>query len=352
MSKIYLIHLLCLFHISCIHLDRKTPSQNTRMTQPQKTLLPIVMDQSQQRSPQGDLNLQSLILHKSMDNRENTFFDGPAIDSFGNYYVANLNNPGTIFRRTSNDSNFTLWLTLPGKSYISSIRVGANNTMFITDFFNHCIYSVNLSETNAEPQLYFQGKDFFAQPNDLAVAKDSTLFISDPVWSKSKNNFTGAIYKLTANRELIQIASNLNAANGIDLNEDETKLYYSESKSGNLMMIDLTTFSKISGDKPKNLNAQLFYKFEPDTVDGIQTDTNGNIYVTRITKGKIDIISSEGKLIGTIALSEMDPTNITIGGTEGNQLLVSIRQNSTLELFQLSGVIGRQWKIIMNSTQP
>lgn len=63
-------------------------------------------------------------------------------------------------------------------------------------------------------------------------------------------------------------------------------------------------------------------------VDGMKTDINGNLFVSRYTYGNRDhvaIFSPEHELIGKIYLSFPNPTNVEFGGADGKTLYI-VRQ--------------------------
>jgi hypothetical protein len=74
------------------------------------------------------------------------------------------------------------------------------------------------------------------------------------------------------------------------------------------------------------LSPWLVRRFADFDVDGLRTDTPGNLYVARILKGTIAGLTPAGKLKREIALKAKEPTNLAFGGTDGKTVFVTQRQ--------------------------
>ena len=70
---------------------------------------------------------------------------------------------------------------LPPGSIGVSIRFGRDRRMYVADYKSHNIF-VFLPGANL-PRVYFHS-DKFNQPNDMALARDGTLYASDPNWRR------------------------------------------------------------------------------------------------------------------------------------------------------------------------
>lgn len=244
--------------------------------------------------------------------------EGPSADRTGRVYVANVGKRGTIGHFQAGDLGPTTWLTLPDDGASASTRMGPDGRLWIADYRKHRMYSV--APGGNELRLEFESSEL-NQPNDFTFAEDGTVYLSDPSWNKKK---VGRIFKWDRTNGLQLVADDLKAVNGIDLLPGEKTLVYSESISGRLMKIELPD------GKPETL-----FKFKPDTVDGIRVDNQGNIYVTRITQGAIDVISSSGEQIEKIALQGKEPTNLNFGGPDGRTMYVTLRDLDAIEIFRV-----------------
>jgi gluconolactonase len=244
--------------------------------------------------------------------------EGPAVDPKGNLYVVNFGKKGTIGIIRPNQAP-QLWLTLPEGSVGNSIRFNKDGRMFVADYKEHKVFSIDIVSKKIE--LLFQKKEM-NQPNDMAISSKNVIYLSDPNWRQHKKGCIW-IYK---DGKVQKAADRLAAVNGIDLNPAESNVYFSESISGSIFSMEIKTDAL--------QNKKLFYKFEPDTVDGIRFDSSGNLFVARILKGKIDVLSPKGNLIRSVPLNGKDPTNLAFGGPDGKTVYVTLRDKGYIESFR------------------
>ena len=74
----------------------------------------------------------------------------------------------------------------------------------------------------------------------------------------------------------------------------------------------------------------------------MRCDAAGNLYVTRWGSGLVVKISPEGKLLETIKLQGMKPTNIAFGGKDGKTAYVTLADRGNVETFRVE-TPGRSW---------
>lgn len=273
---------------------------------------------SPDRAPQSTRETFYQAEHLFVPISQGKMLEGPAADKDGRVYVSNVGKRGTIGVWNPGDLAPTPWLTLPDGGASAATRMGPDGRLWIADYRKHRLYSVALGGN--ELRLEFEGPEL-NQPNDFTFAQDGTIYLSDPSWSSKKK---GRIYKWDRNQGLQLLVDDVRAANGIDLLPQEKALVYSESISGRLMKVELPD------GKP-----QMLFKFEPDTVDGLRVDQEGRIYVTRITKGRIDVISPQGERLHSIELQGKEPTNLNFGGPDGRTMYVTLRDLDAIEIFRV-----------------
>ena len=69
-------------------------------------------------------------------------------------------------------------------------------------------------------------------------------------------------------------------------------------------------------------------------IDGLRTDAEGNLFVARILKGTVAVLTPQGKLTREIKLSASEPTNLAFGGSDGKTIFVTQRQGGFVESFR------------------
>src|SRR6202051_2936397 len=218
---------------------------------------------------------------------EYTFgIEGPAVDERGNLYVVNFGKPGTIGKVAAGASQSELFAVLPEGSVGNAICFDHEGRMFVADYKKHNVFLV--SPDGKDVKTYFHSEDF-NQPNDLTVAADGTIYASDPHWKRHDGQIwrisksaSGEIIgeKMTADRKM-------STTNGIDLSPDGNTLYVGESDTREIWAYRI--------DGPRLVSPRLIKRFDDFGIDGLRTDTAGNLLVARILKGTIAVLSPEGK---------------------------------------------------------
>lgn len=293
----------------------------------------LVASASVPRMPQATTETLFVSQAITPNNQFGKGIEGAAVDNDGNLFVVNFggnNSIGVVFP----NEKAKLWLELPAAEAANAIRFNSQNEMFVADRKTHQLLKFNL--TTKKSEVWAQNNRM-NQPNDMAFARNGDLYLSDPSWNSKKS---GNIWRIGTSvdsvREFHKVAGNLRAVNGIDLSPDEKKLYYSESISGSIFVFD------ILGGKLKN--RRLLIKLEPNTVDGLRTDSAGNLFVARITLGRIDRLSPSGALLNSIKTVGQDPTNLAFGGVDGRSVYVTIRDGGYIESFRTEAP-GREWQL-------
>jgi sugar lactone lactonase YvrE len=265
---------------------------------------------------------------------EYTFgIEGPAVDQQGNLYVVNFGKPGTIGKLSAGASQSELFATLPEGSIGNAIRFDRQGRMFVADYKKHNIFVV--SPDGKDVETYFHSDDF-NQPNDMTIANDGTIYASDPHWkqhdgqiwriSKSAGgNVVGE--KMTADRRM-------STTNGIDLSPDGKTLYVGESDTREIWSYRI--------DGTRLLAPRLLQRFDDFDIDGLRTDTEGNLLVARILKGTVVMLTADGKLKREIKLNAKEPTNLAFGGHDGKTVFVTQRQGGFIESFRADR-LGREY---------
>lgn len=264
--------------------------------------------------------------------------EGPAVDAAGNLYAVNfIGQPearstglgeknttqiadsykGTIGKVTP-EGVASLYFTLPAGSVGNGIRFDRQGRMYIADYTGHNIWRYDgktLSLFSHQPRMH--------QPNDLAITDNGVLFASDPNWK----NGTGQLWKILPDGHSVLIEANMGTTNGIEVSRDQKFLYVNESAQRRIWVYQLDNAYQVSAKK-------LLIEFPDFGLDGMRSDSQGNLYVARYGKGVIAKISPEGKLLSEITLQGKFPTNVTFDPTE-QWLYVTMQQRGAIERISL-----------------
>lgn len=255
--------------------------------------------------------------------------EGPAVDAGGQLYVVNYKRLGTIGRLAPGEPRSQLFAVLPAGSIANGIRFHRDGRMFVADYKKHNVFVFEPGQT--EPRVYFSSPDF-TQPNDLAIADDGTLYASDPNFARR----SGRVWRIRAGQngdalgEPMVPGRRMGVTNGIDLSPDGRTLYVSKSESCELWAYRL--------DGSKLVEPRLVRKFVKSSnseLDGLRTDIDGRVYVTRPGDGLVALVTPDGALVREIRLLGRSPTNLAFGGPDGQTLYVTQSDGGYVESFRV-----------------
>ncbi|MBM1105193.1 SMP-30/gluconolactonase/LRE family protein [Aurantibacter crassamenti] len=244
--------------------------------------------------------------------------EGPAVDANGNLYAVNFQEEGTIGIVDSKGVG-SIFANLPEGSVGNGIRFDKSGNMFIADYKGHNVLYVK--KGSKEVSVWAHNAEM-SQPNDLAMAPNGTIYLSDPNWAES----TGRIWMVNASKEIILLEENMGTVNGIEVSPDGKKLYANESVQLKIWEYDINADGTIS-------NKQEFMSFNDFGMDGMRCDSQGNLYITRYGKGTVLIVSSAKKILKEVQLKGKKPSNITFGGSDGKTCYVTMADRGCFESF-------------------
>ena len=181
--------------------------------------------------------------------------------------------------------------------------------------------------TARRSRTWFHSDDF-NQPNDLTIAADGTIYASDPNWKRRD----GRIWRISKSADGRVLGEKMTAerpmstTNGIDLSPDGKTLYVGESDTREIWSYRI--------DGTRLVAPKLIKRFWDFGIDGLRTDAEGNLFVARILKGTVAVLTPQGKLTREIKLSASEPTNLAFGGSDGKTIFVTQRQGGFVESFR------------------
>jgi sugar lactone lactonase YvrE len=265
----------------------------------------------------------SKLQKESIDfTKENGFtsgIEGPAVDFEGNLYAVNFKEQGTIGIIDSN-GKANVFTKLLGKSIGNGIRFDQKGNMYIADYVGHNVFMIK--KGTKEPIVWAHNPEM-SQPNDLAIAPNGTIYLSDPNWSES----TGRIWMVNSQKEITLLEENMGTTNGIEVSHDGKNLYVNESVQRTIWKYDIQEDGSIA-------NKSKFTNFADFGMDGMRCDAKGNLFVTRYEKGTVVVLSDKGKIINEIELTGKNPSNITFGGSDGKTCFVTLADRGCIESFR------------------
>ncbi|HEX7763430.1 MAG TPA: SMP-30/gluconolactonase/LRE family protein, partial [Cellvibrio sp.] len=157
----------------------------------------------------------------------------------------------------------------------------------------------------------------FNSPNDIAIAKDGTIYFTDPAFQRDAapggQEKTG-VYRVATDGTVTLIDDTISNPNGIALSPAEDVLYVNGGGEQGL----LRAYPIIDGvpQAGKDLITGL------SIPDGMAIDCQGNIYLTEHIARKLRVYTPAGEQIAQ-AETDANLTNAAFGGVEGKTLYLT-----------------------------
>ncbi len=245
--------------------------------------------------------------------------EGPAVNAEGDLFAVNIKEEGTI-GIVNQKGEGEIYLRLPEGSIGNGIRFDLEGNMFIADYLGHKIYRVKKNTRNLE--VWAQDATM-NQPNDLAIAPNHYIYLSDPNWSKG----SGKIWMVDPSQKISLLEDNMGTTNGIEISPDGKRLYVNESVQRKVWQFDIKDDGSLHHKKE-------LISFPDFGLDGMRCDVKGNLYITRYDKGTVVVVSPDGKVLNEIKLKGKKPSNISFGGKDGKTCFVTMADRGCIETFR------------------
>jgi gluconolactonase len=249
---------------------------------------------------------------------DDRFFEGPSWDPQGNhlYFTAFAKDNEQVLRLDS-PGKVTLWMD--HTQGINGTYLSRDRRLLAAQAFGHNLLSLKIGPDGPADQKVlasaFEGVPFL-QPNDVAESPATGgIYFSDPNF---KGKTHSAVYYLSPAGTLRRIIENLKLPNGLEVSNDGTTLYVSDSFEKRIYSYPILADGSVN-------QAEVKIFFDPVTEntadpDGMCTDEQGNLYFAM--RGGVWVVSKEGKSLGLIPVPEFT-SNVTFGGTDGQTLYIT-----------------------------
>jgi gluconolactonase len=243
---------------------------------------------------------------------EFSFTEGPAADAKGNVYFTDQPNDRIMIWSTSD--TLTTFMQPAGRS----------NGMFFDrqGFLWSCADEKNelwriSPDKKIEVVLNEYNGKLLNGPNDLWIAPDGSLFLTDPFykrpWWKHSNmpQEIQCVYYLSSDHKILnRVTEDLGQPNGIVGTPDGKTLYVADIGRNKTWSYTINKDGSLG-------NKKLFCEMGSD---GMTMDAEGNIYLTG--KG-VTIFDKTGKLLGNIEIPESWTANVCFGGKDRKSLFIT-----------------------------
>lgn len=154
----------------------------------------------------------------------------------------------------------------------------------------------------------------FNRPNDIAVSSGGMVYFTDPK-SYDKDIYDGRVFRTDPNTgKTTWLIDGLQFPNGLCFSPDGKTLYIGESVNKNILQIThgVGILDTLITLPPGNQDP-----------DGIDVDSEGNLYIAYFGGGKIYVVSPEGVMLDSLKTPGKKPSNIEFGGDDMRTLYVT-----------------------------
>lgn len=171
-------------------------------------------------------------------------------------------------------------------------------------------------------------------PNDLVFDAHGGFWFTDHGKTMKRTRDRGAVFYAMPDGSLIrQVVFPLDGPNGIGLSPDGARLYVAESFTGRLWEFEITGPGEVrrtKGALPWERGRLLCALPGHSIPDSLAMDADGNICVADIPHGGISVLSPDGRLLESIPMPEIFPTNICFGGPDLRTAYITLSSTGAL----------------------
>ncbi len=173
------------------------------------------------------------------------------------------------------------------------------------------------------------GRKFDGGINDVVVAANGGAYatVFGPFVDPPTVVIGRVLYLPPGGRKWIQVADDLNYANGVGISPDQKTLYVSETVGNSIKKFSINADGTLTHRSNFAL-LNVLTKNKTDSwyigPDSMKVDGDGNIYVAQWCGGKVLKLSPEGKLLHVFEIAAGDGTTNVAFGPDGKDLYVTV----------------------------
>jgi gluconolactonase len=238
-----------------------------------------------------------------------SFPEGPAFDSEGNLYVVIYKREGDI-ARIAPDGATEVFIDLlelgEGKANGMAYHAG-QNALYACEYDGKRIIRIDLATKKVTAVAdSFEGKPLNSV-NDIFLAANGDLYFTDPFREDATTGGRVFCYSM-AEQKLYKLLDGLAFPNGLTVSPDLRTLYVAQTVRRNVTAWTLTG----NGHKVTGEGREVFLMEGGEGPDGIETDSEGNLFITHYGGGKIYYVSPGGELLGCASGFGTNLTNVAL----------------------------------------
>jgi gluconolactonase len=254
-----------------------------------------------------------------------TFTEGPLWHKEGKYLLFS-DMPGDVRRRWDAEGVHEV-MRPSNKGNGMTFEVGGD--LIVCEHATSSVVRQGRDGTGAKREViasHFGDKELNS-PNDVVVARDGSIYFSDPTYGRmpvfgvereQDLDFQG-VYRVQPTGENVQLlVDDFKQPNGLCFSPDQKILYVNDSERALIEAFEIKPDGTF-GSRSVFFDHIGTGDIDEGIPDGMKCDAEGNIYVTG--PGGIWVISPEAELLGEIGIPE-NVGNLNFGGDDWKTLFV------------------------------
>ena len=199
----------------------------------------------------------------------------------------------------------------------NGLAVDAQNNLVAATHKYKAVSRYEMTTKTRTPVAEHYNGNVFNSPNDLTLAKDGTLYFTDPAFQRDAapggQEKTG-VYRVAADGTVTLVDDTISNPNGIALSPKEDVLYVNGGGEQGFVR----AYPIVDGI-PQAGTDLITGVMVPD---GMAVDCLGNLYVTEHTAKQARVFSPNGEQLAVIK-TDANITNAAFGGPEGKTLYLT-----------------------------
>lgn len=249
------------------------------------------------------------------------FIEGLGVAPSGDVYAVNYGDATTPFKLGRVSPKQEFFFSDASIGHPNAIHFLSSNKALVADATGKRVLEIEFSDNQNNISVYCSHPDML-QPNDIAVTSTGILFASGMKFTGDTSDTDGDLW-MCRKGNATRIAT-MGRTNGIALSPDEQYLYLSESKNIGwdpvLQRVWRYSVADLLNGNYKERKIWIDYGvLEPSAtkydIDGMGTDKDGNLYVTRMGQGQLQVFEPKNaSLIKIIHINILYPSSIAFSG--------------------------------------
>jgi gluconolactonase len=195
-----------------------------------------------------------------------------------------------------------------------AVALLATGELLLADARNHALQKISPDGSLSTVAETIGGQRFLG-PNDLVVADEKIVYLTDPGLDMEAAGRILWIELATGRTDIL--ADGYRFPNGITISADGQWLYVAESVTHRVLRFELLDDGRRLGP------AEAFYQFADHHPDGIAFDADGNLLVAICGGGTLEVVSPQRQIVASIPTGGADCTNVVFGGEDFQTLYLT-----------------------------